>query len=125
MLTTTAFGPIAGNAAVIGRMAGDGVFSGDALGLASTLEAMGRTMGATGKGFATASAAMTSLSLILAFLTVDGVSNMPVLALSDPVVIAGLFFGGILPFVFAAISLLAVHGSAAAIIVEVRRQVCF
>lgn len=97
------------------------------------LDALGNTTAATGKGFAIGSAVLTALSLLNAYVkdvpvscTVDGVLVTRCLStsmlLTDPVVMAGLLIGAMLPFMFAALTMLSVRKAAGAIIVEVQRQ---
>jgi K(+)-stimulated pyrophosphate-energized sodium pump len=83
------------------------------------LDAVGNTTAAIGKGFAIASAALTALALFAAFMQVAHVSSIDV---SKPKVMAGLLIGGMLPFVFSALSMNAVGRAAMAMIEEVRRQ---
>jgi inorganic pyrophosphatase len=86
------------------------------------LDALGNTTAATGKGFAIGSAVLTSLSLLAAFKTAafPGVSG--VVEITDAVVLSGALFGSMLPFLFAALTMLSVRKAAGAIIMEVRRQ---
>ena len=98
------------------------------------LDAVGNTTAAIGKGFAIASAAMTALALFAAFMQTvrldhDKDPATPEIALtnlgidiSDPVVMAGLFLGGMLPFLFSALAMRAVGEAAMDMIQEVRRQ---
>ena len=83
------------------------------------LDAVGNTTAAIGKGFAIASAALTALALFAAFMKTAGVDTINV---ADPKVMAGLLIGGMLPFVFSALSMNAVGRAAMAMIEEVRRQ---
>merc|ERR1711968_366652 len=82
-------------------------------------DALGNTTAATGKGFAIGSAVLTSISLLSAFREQAGLNNID---LADPVVFAGLLFGAMLPFLFAAFTMLSVRKAAGSIIEEVRRQ---
>ncbi|CAE7682832.1 hppA1, partial [Symbiodinium microadriaticum] len=84
------------------------------------LDALGNTTAATGKGFAIGSAVLTAISLLSAFETqadIKGQINM-----GDPIVFSGMLFGAMLPYLFAALTMLSVRKAAAAIIEEVRRQ---
>ena len=84
-----------------------------------TLDAVGNTTAAVGKGFAIASAALTALALFSAFMKVANVTSIDV---SQPRIMAGLLVGGMLPFVFSALSMNAVGRAAMAMIEEVRSQ---
>jgi len=83
------------------------------------LDALGNTTAATGKGFAIGSAVLTSLSLLTAF---KEKAQVDVVDITDPVVLASMLFGAMLPFLFAALTMLSVQKAAGAIIIEVRRQ---
>ena len=83
------------------------------------LDALGNTTAATGKGFAIGSAVLTSLSLLSAFKTKAGITTVD---LSDAYVMSGILFGAMLPFLFAALTMLSVQKAVGAIIIEVRRQ---
>ena len=86
------------------------------------LDALGNTIAATGKGFAIGSAVLTSLSLLAAFqMEVDPENTMD-FTVSDPVVLSGVLIGAMLPFLFAALTMISVGKAAAEIILEVRRQ---
>jgi K(+)-stimulated pyrophosphate-energized sodium pump len=84
-----------------------------------TLDAVGNTTAAIGKGFAVGSAAMTALALFAAFAQTAGISGIDI---SKPIVMAGLFLGGMLPFLFSAMAMSAVGDAAMEMIEEVRRQ---
>ena len=83
------------------------------------LDAVGNTTAAIGKGFAIASAALTALALFAAYMKTAGITSIDV---SRPDIMAGLLIGGMLPFVFSAMSMNAVGRAAMAMIEEVRRQ---
>ena len=83
------------------------------------LDALGNTTAATGKGFAIGSAVLTSLSLLSAF---KKNADVPSVDLSNAYVMSGILFGAMLPFLFAALTMLSVQKAAGAIIIEVRRQ---
>ena len=115
-LAIDAFGPIADNAGGIAEMS---QLPPEVRERTDNLDAVGNTTAATGKGFAIASAALTSLALFAAFVGVAGISSIDIYKAP---VLAALFVGGMIPFIFSALCIQAVGKAAMDMVNEVRRQ---